>query len=179
MGDRRTERQPNDLLRQERLLRGWSQQQVANHVGTDGYTVNRWERGRALPSPYFRQHLCTLFGKNAEELGLLRERLNGMVRPPSVPEHLRPSEQGGEEISLAHPLLALSPYWQVPSPRNAFFTGREDLLHQLHQRLCQQRTIALTPSYALSGLGGIGKTATVLEFAYRSFQDYSAVFWIE
>ncbi len=74
---------------------------------------------------------------------------------------------------------ALSPYWQVPSLRNAFFTGREDLLHQLHQRLCQQRSVALTQSYALSGLGGIGKTATVLEYAYRSFQAYSAVFWIE
>src|SRR5579883_3080264 len=63
--------QPNEHLKQERLLRGWSQIYVANALGTDGYTVNRWERGRARPSPYFRQKLCELFEKNAFDLGLL------------------------------------------------------------------------------------------------------------
>src|SRR5215472_6225566 len=99
MSNHRMSRRPNELLRQERLLRGWTQQDLAGRIATDGYTVNRWERGRALPSPYFRQRLCALFGKNAQDLGLLGAPLNAVS--------------------------ALPAYWQVPSHRNPFFTGRE------------------------------------------------------
>ncbi len=62
---------PNRRLKQERELRGWSQAKVAELIGTDATTVSRWERGLFLPTPFFRERLCVLFGKNAEELGLL------------------------------------------------------------------------------------------------------------
>jgi uncharacterized membrane protein len=32
--------------------------------------VSRWERGRSSPSPYFRERLCQLYAKKAQELGL-------------------------------------------------------------------------------------------------------------
>jgi len=171
MSKQRTSRRPNDLLRRERLLRGWTQQDVAGRIETDGYTVNRWERGRAIPSPYFRQKLCILFGKNAEELGLLGSGTNEEAYPSSLSQALRHPEHAEDGI-------ALPPYWHVPYQRNPFFTGREQTLQQLHQLLCQQQAVTLTPSYALSGLGGIGKTQTAVEYAYRSYPDYSAVFWI-
>jgi transcriptional regulator with XRE-family HTH domain len=59
------------MLRQERELRGWSQSRAAQELGTTSNTVSAWERDLSLPSPYFREKLCTLFGKNAQELGLL------------------------------------------------------------------------------------------------------------
>jgi transcriptional regulator with XRE-family HTH domain len=59
------------ILRQERELRGWSQSRAAQELGTTPNTVSAWERGLSLPSPYFREKLCKLFGKNAWELGLL------------------------------------------------------------------------------------------------------------
>src|SRR5579883_2943169 len=62
---------PNRRLKQERELRGWSQAKVAEQIGTDATTVSRWERGLFSPTPYFRERLCTLFNKNAAELGLL------------------------------------------------------------------------------------------------------------
>src|ERR1700730_8587605 len=67
---------PNVLLKAERELRGWSQKYVADQLGADHYYLSRWERGTTFPSPYYRQKLCDLFGKNAKELGLL---------PPGTP----------------------------------------------------------------------------------------------
>jgi transcriptional regulator with XRE-family HTH domain len=62
---------PNYRLKQARELRGWSQAKVAEQIGTDATTVSRWERGIFFPTPYFREKLCILFEKNAEELGLM------------------------------------------------------------------------------------------------------------
>jgi transcriptional regulator with XRE-family HTH domain len=59
------------ILRQERELRGWSQSRAAQELGTTPNTVSAWERDLSLPSAYFREKLCNLFGKNAWELGLL------------------------------------------------------------------------------------------------------------
>jgi len=67
----RTQRKPNDLLRRQRDLRGWSQRRVAEEVGTTEGIVSRWERGERKPEPYYRERLCVLFEKNAEELGFL------------------------------------------------------------------------------------------------------------
>lgn len=60
----------NALLHKERLLRGWSQQDLASHLGTTLVTVNRWERGIQNPGPLYRLKLCQIFEKSEEELGL-------------------------------------------------------------------------------------------------------------
>jgi uncharacterized membrane protein len=59
-----------DRLKEERMQRGWSQARVAELIGTDPGNVSRWERGGSSPSPYFRERLCQLYEKNAQELGL-------------------------------------------------------------------------------------------------------------
>ncbi len=167
MSDQRTSRRPNEGLKRERLLRGWRQQDVADRIGTDGYTVSR-----------FRQQLCDLFGKNAEALGLLSAQPKAETARPLSSEAVGHPEHGADETHQAQDVTALPPYWYVPYQRNPFFTGREQILQQLHQLLRRQQTVALTQSCALSGLGGIGKTQIAVEYAYRSFQDYSAVFWV-
>lgn len=64
-------KKPNKKLQHERELRGWSQQSLAEALGTDFKRVSAWESGANTPSPYYRTKLCTLFGKNAKQLGFL------------------------------------------------------------------------------------------------------------
>jgi len=66
--------------------------------------------------------------------------------------------------------------WNIPYLRNPLFTGREDQLSQLHENLTENKTTSLTQ--ALSGLGGIGKTQTAIEYAYRYREEYHYVLWI-
>jgi hypothetical protein len=68
------------------------------------------------------------------------------------------------------------PFWNVPYPRNPAFTGRSDILTGLRKRLTKRVRPAL--AQAISGLGGIGKTQTAVEYAYRYRQKYQAVFWL-
>jgi len=68
--------------------------------------------------------------------------------------------------------------WNVPYQRNPFFTGREDVLAALHRALHTENTVALSHPQGISGLGGIGKTQTALEYAYRYRKEYGAVFWV-
>src|SRR5579859_172660 len=68
--------------------------------------------------------------------------------------------------------------WNIPYPPNPFFTGQEALLTQLTSKLKTGQPTALSQPQALSGLGGIGKTQIAVEYAYRHWQDYQAVFWV-
>ena len=70
------------------------------------------------------------------------------------------------------------PIWNVPYRQNPYFTGRKALLERLHQALITEHTTALTQPQAITGLGGIGKTQTALEYAYRHRKDYRIIWWL-
>src|SRR5438876_534842 len=74
--------------------------------------------------------------------------------------------------------MPISAIWHIPYERNPFFTGREEVLAQLHAALQADTRVALSHPLGISGLGGIGKTQTALEYAYRYQSDYEAVFWV-
>lgn len=61
----------SEAIRYHRQRQGWSQQRVAELVGTSEDMVSRWERGKNMPGPYYREKLCTLFQQDAEELGFI------------------------------------------------------------------------------------------------------------
>jgi tetratricopeptide (TPR) repeat protein len=82
---------------------------------------------------------------------------------------------------LPAPVPAAPPQriWNLPYPRNPFFTGRRDLLTQLAAMLHAGQPTALSQLQAISGLGGIGKTQIACEYAYEHEQDYQAVLWAQ
>src|SRR6266566_481979 len=69
--------------------------------------------------------------------------------------------------------------WSMPFQRNPYFTGRDDLLTRLHSVLATGKQAALSQPQAISGLGGIGKTQTAIEYAYRYRDEYNAIFWLK
>jgi transcriptional regulator with XRE-family HTH domain len=64
-------RKPNEKLKYERVVRGWSQFYVANQIDTNKDMISRWERGERTPNRYYQAKLCGLFGKTAQDLGFL------------------------------------------------------------------------------------------------------------
>lgn len=67
--------------------------------------------------------------------------------------------------------------WHVPYRRNPSFTGREQVLEQMYRSQAASRQGVVIQ--ALTGIGGIGKTQTALEYAFRFRQDYQAVLWLQ
>src|SRR5579859_5151379 len=70
------------------------------------------------------------------------------------------------------------PFWSVPYRQNLFFTAREALLSQLYSTYTTSKTMSGLP-VALTGLGGVGKTQTALEYAYRYRHEYQIVVWVQ
>ena len=68
--------------------------------------------------------------------------------------------------------------FSVPYERNPYFAGRDDLLDTLFLELKEKRPNRYNHRIALYGLGGVGKTQVVLEYAYRHQSDYAYIFWI-
>ncbi|HYU73194.1 MAG TPA: FxSxx-COOH system tetratricopeptide repeat protein, partial [Ktedonobacteraceae bacterium] len=101
--------------------------------------------------------------------GIRRTRAKPSVQPhfPGATSSTQPSGFPGD-----WPLA-----WNIPYGRNPFFTGREKVMTYLHDKLTAGNTMALTQAQAISGLGGIGKTQTAIEYAYRYQHQYRFVLW--
>ena len=131
-------------LKVERELRGWSQARLAEALGTSARSVSRWEQGLAVPYPHYRKMLCNLFGKTAQELGLVpvpNEDSNG--QEPLASDR---SDTVIQTSFLTDPTIPEA----LGNTENVL--GRDDLLQQVKHRLLE-----LAPT-ALNGLPGIGKT---------------------
>lgn len=134
---------PNSALRQARERAGWTQEEVAEQIGTSPFTVYRWERGLVMPSAYFRRKLCALYDAQPTDLGWGKQTDE------------RPTEQ---------PPFPLPPlFTPVPPalPLAAGLVGRDTSLATLRAWI----TTPNGPAVALRGLPGVGKTALAAALA--------------
>ncbi|GCF11763.1 hypothetical protein KDI_53270 [Dictyobacter arantiisoli] len=151
---------PNMQLKLARERRGWSQKYVAQEVGTDAFTVSRWERGATLPSPHFRQQLSTLFDSDLSELGLFMPKQSEVPDQAQAQATVQPEEDGpATPKALFDPAIP-------PAPANEkSLVGRDEVLRQLKQQLFTGAGKPVS-HLALNGLPGVGKTALATTLAY-------------
>jgi tetratricopeptide (TPR) repeat protein len=87
--------------------------------------------------------------------------------------------------AAAGPVSAAPTIWGSIPQRNKNFTGRADILTRLRRGAASQVTVVLPKAdpddplpQAVQGLGGVGKTALAIEYAYLYRTDYDLVWWI-
>ncbi len=97
---------------------------------------------------------------------------------PHLASQAKLCEAFGKPVELWGVKEQKSSIWNIPYLRNPYFTGREQLLQRLHKILAADNVIDSSQIRALSGLGGIGKTQTAIEYSYRYGKEYEAVLWV-
>jgi transcriptional regulator with XRE-family HTH domain len=94
----------------------WSQAKLAKELGVSVRSVSRWEQGLAVPFPYYRRQLCTLFDKTAEELGLPSDIDENEILEEAPSPMAQPSEPDSPVEDEVDGLPAVgqgsSGYWQ-------------------------------------------------------------------
>ena len=103
------------------------------------------------------------------------QAIDELLKALGYPPKLVAEQAGGQARQPRYPRNN-PPIWQVPT-RNAVFTGRVEVLEQLHDRLAGTSMAVVAPM-ALHGLGGVGKTQVALEYAHRYMADYDVIWWI-
>ncbi|WP_220204587.1 helix-turn-helix domain-containing protein [Reticulibacter mediterranei] len=148
----------NRRLKHMRELAGWTQEILAEKIGTTIVNISRWENGSSVPSAYYRRKLCEIFNKDAYELGLLEKVVeDGEADSQQNISSRKAIRQSGNELPIIWPLA-------IPDERYYHLPKREESLNRLFAMLQDpQDTLAIV----IDGLAGMGKTALAVELSKR------------
>lgn len=135
-----------ERLRDARLRRHWSQQDVADQLNVTVVTISRWEQGVTTPSFYFLRQLCALFELSATELDLDPHK-----------------ETTSLDISVDQTPFLLDPVLPSFQQEQHQLIGRQKEIQHIAGRLCSLQG----GTYALTGLPGVGKTALTIALAHH------------
>src|SRR5260370_34161281 len=133
---------------------GLTQQELANKTGLHRNTIGKWMNRTSLPE--FRGPVLRV----ADELILSKEERKAFIQAAGFLVDQWPTE-----------------VWTVPQQQDMFFTGRDEVFQSLRQFLVPGSVT--TSVQAISRLGGVGKTHTAIEYAYRFHHHYEAVLWLQ
>lgn len=140
-------------LAKARLDHRLSQETLAEAIGTTARSISRWEQNKTIPQQYYLDRLCEVLQTTSEALF-------------------------GTNTEESRAVASSVPLWYVPYARNPYFTGREAILQRIHEYWHTEPQILPGQPQIVSGLGGIGKTQLVLEYAYQFRHEYQAILWI-
>jgi transcriptional regulator with XRE-family HTH domain len=166
-------RRPNALLRRARLLRGWSQQRVADHINAPNrQLVYRWETGKRSPGPFYRERLCQTFKMTAEELGLVELTIPD---PADAARTVAGDWAGGTTDGAVDNLL----------PESVNVLVRELWRDEVKRRAVLQMLGALAAGAALDGAPlqrppavPVAHASEVAEHLARAFPELSTADWL-
>ena len=154
------------LLRQLRGEAKLTQAELAEAAGLSLRAVSDLERGINRTA---RKDTATLLAgalDMAEPVSVVFvEAARGRVPAEDVLTTMR----SGDGLAGTMPRL-----WNIPA-RNPAFTGREDLLAAVRERLQGGQAAVVQ---ALHGMGGVGKTQLAAEYAHRFADGYELAWWI-
>jgi tetratricopeptide (TPR) repeat protein len=111
-------------------------------------------------------------GKGLEDQDLLYQlhhAIKGLERGETLPDDVNDAELE-ERLNTGIPTGSYVPFVQ-----NAYFTGRTEVLATLEKGIFNPN---VNKPVILSGMGGIGKTQTAVQFAYRYAYRFRGVHWM-
>lgn len=158
----------NLKLRREREIRGWTQEELAENIGSDSKTISRWERAKAFPSPYYQQQLMKILGKSLEELGLIDDV--SLLEPPVL--QVMASSTSWPSATIIDPRILRWEDWGM-APSIEGFCGREQELATLREWIVTDHCKLI----AILGMGGLGKTAFATKVAREALGSFDLIFW--
>jgi transcriptional regulator with XRE-family HTH domain len=166
-------RRPNELLRRARLLRGWSQQRVADHINAPNrQLVYRWETGKRSPGPFYRERLCQEFKMTAEELGLVELTIPD---PADAAGTVAGEWTGGTTDAAA----------DSPLPESVNVLVRELWRDEVKRRAVLQMLAALAAGAAVDGapltrtpVVPVAHASEVADHFTRAFPELSTADWL-
>jgi len=140
----------------------------------DDHTVKQWAKTLLQPRGEGRTHFAIISCEQNKRLEKRRDLGNMNIHPILYPkgnhdavrvilERLYRDTNGGKPLSNL-------------MPKNDYFTGREEQLENLKKDF-EQGSVHV--KRVISGLGGMGKTQTALEYAHRHLDEYAnGVLWL-
>ncbi|MBL7491382.1 tetratricopeptide repeat protein, partial [Frankia sp. AgB1.9] len=172
-----------------------------DYLASEWGAVERLAALRADPSGHGRKLLPVRVGA-ARDDGLLgsvvdvtlvgvaeqiaRERLLAAARAVRSGERAKPANRPPFPPAGTVPPVEASRFpgrpsgiWRMPWPRNPNFVGRASELAALRHRLAYGSGAVPVLPQALHGMGGVGKTQLVVEYAYRYGRSYDVVWWVD
>lgn len=141
------------------------------------------EKGTLLPVRVRECHLegllsqiiyIDLVGLNEQDAkeALLKGISTHRAKPTSAPPFPASSPMSGTPRFPG----SLPPVWNVPHIRNSNFTGQEEVLTTIYDAfLAAKSSVSIQ---IMHGLGGVGKTHSAVEYAYRYSTQYDVVWYI-
>lgn len=148
--------------------------QLKQHINDQLYLLNEYERNDIFESdPKTKMRWHYEIERCKSDLEKYKTEFEQIESQLPEEERLRLQSLLSDGQSRLNDLKSkIPPIWMVPSIQNPNFTGRDKLLSDLHD------SFKTNVVQVLTGMDGVGKTQTALEYSYRHRRDYSIVWWL-